>query len=446
MDYFLADKPGADLSEKLIAEACQTLKNNRDDYLAQIGNETIISKLVEIGSLWSSQDYELRKLALAADPKDTGFPREVLSAGLDSCFKEWTQEKFFGLIKQELGDPTRLQSFGSFSSHSLAMVHGPELIAQLAPDNLPTPIFQSIAFGLLLRSAQFIKCARGKSLLPRLFGHSLHYVDPSLASSLEIAEWEAGNEKIENELFNGADCILVTGHDKNLDSIRKRIPLNKKFVSYGHRVSIGYVEQLANEVMGTQTIISRAADDVIAWNQQGYLSPQVIYVEEFGSLKPDQFAEMLSEELDKRNTIVPRGELPVEEAAAITNMRRFYKIRTANNIGAMIWESDDSTDWTVVQEDEKQFQSSPLNRFIFVKPIEHLAEFMHILEPYRDKISTVGIASSEAKLQEYAHALGRWGVPRICPLGKMQRPPLNWRQDGRPPLGDLIRWTDLETI
>jgi hypothetical protein len=112
----------------------------------------------------------------------------------------------------------------------------------------------------------------------------------------------------------------------------------------------------------------------------------------------------------------------------------------------MIWESDDSTDWTVVQEDEKQFQSSPLNRFIFVKPIEHLAEFMHILEPYRDKISTVGIASSEAKLQEYAHALGRWGVPRICPLGKMQRPPLTWRQDGRPPLGDLIRWTDLETI
>ena len=90
MDYFLADKPDADLSETLIAEACQTLKNNRDDYLAQIGNETIISKLVEIGSLWSSQDYELRKLALAADPKDTGFPREVLSAGLDSCFKEWT--------------------------------------------------------------------------------------------------------------------------------------------------------------------------------------------------------------------------------------------------------------------------------------------------------------------------------------------------------------------
>jgi len=38
----------------LIAEACQSLKHNRDEYLAQIGNETIISKLVETASLWQS--------------------------------------------------------------------------------------------------------------------------------------------------------------------------------------------------------------------------------------------------------------------------------------------------------------------------------------------------------------------------------------------------------
>jgi hypothetical protein len=26
----------------------------------------------------------------------------------------------------------------------------------------------------------------------------------------------------------------------------------------------------------------------------------------------------------------------------------------------------------------------------------------------------------------------------------MQNPPLTWRHDGRPSLGDLVRWTDLE--
>ena len=444
LDYYLADKPDADLGGKLIAEACRSLKYNRDEYLAQIGNETIISKLVETAALWQSPDYKLRKLALAADPKDTGFPREVLAAGLDACFKEWTQEKFFSLLNQEIGDPTRLQSYGSLSGRSLAMVHGPKLIAQLAPGNLPVPIFQSIAFGLLLRSAQFVKCATGKSLLPRLFGHSLHYVDPGLASALEIAEWKGGNEKLESELYNEADCILATGNDSTLESVRKYLPLNKKFIGYGNRISFGYVEQLANEVMGTQTIISRAADDVIAWNQQGCLSPQVIYIEELGNLKPDQFAEMLAEELANRNMTTPRGKISKKEDTNINNIRRFYKIRSENNVGAMLWESKDSTDWTVVQEDEKQFQSSPLNRFIFIKPIENPAEIMHILEPYRDNISTIGIAASEAKLREYAQAFGQWGVPRICPLGKMQLPPLTWRHDGRPPLGDLINWTDLE--
>ena len=71
LDYYLADKPDAELGSKLIAEACQSLKHNRDEYLAQIGNETIISKLVETASLWQSPDYALRKLALAADPKGT---------------------------------------------------------------------------------------------------------------------------------------------------------------------------------------------------------------------------------------------------------------------------------------------------------------------------------------------------------------------------------------
>ena len=129
LDYFLADKEGADLSDTLIAEACQTLRANRGEYLVQVGNESIISKLVEAASLWLSPDYELRKMALAASPEETGFPREVLASGLDACFSEWTQENFFGLLSQEFGDATRLQSFGSLSSHSLAMVHGPQLLS-----------------------------------------------------------------------------------------------------------------------------------------------------------------------------------------------------------------------------------------------------------------------------------------------------------------------------
>ena len=325
------------------------------------------------------------------------------------------------------------------------MVNGPQLIAHIAPGNLPVPVFQSIAFGLLLRSAQFVKCASGKSLLPRLFGHSLHFVEPGMAAALEIAEWDGGNEPPESALFAEADCVTVNGSDKTVESIRQRLPLAKRLAGYGHRVSFGYVEKQANEVMGTQTVISHAADDIVAWNQHGCLSPHVIYVEQNGSLNPSRFADMLAEELEARNETMPRGPISTKEAAAIATARRFYKIRAANNAGAVLWESKDSTDWTVVHEDEKQFQTSPLNRFIFVKPIEHIDEALHVLEPIRESVSTVGLAASEARMRDLALPLAQWGVPRICPLGQMQRPPLAWRHDGRPPLGELIRWTDLET-
>ncbi|SVC50914.1 uncharacterized protein METZ01_LOCUS303768, partial [marine metagenome] len=64
----------------------------------------------------------MRKIALAADPEETGFPRAVLAAGLDACFADWTQENFFMLLAQEFGDPTRLQSFASQPNRTFSMV------------------------------------------------------------------------------------------------------------------------------------------------------------------------------------------------------------------------------------------------------------------------------------------------------------------------------------
>ena len=203
LDYFLADKPGAELTHSLIAEASQTLRRNCNEYLATLGNEQIISKLAEVGNLWRSPDYPLRQMALDADPEETGFPREVLAAGLDACFADWTQEKFFMLLTQEFGDPTRLQSFASQPNRTFSMVNGPQLIAHIAQGNLPVPVFQSIAFGLLLRSAQFVKCASGKSLLPRLFGHSLHFVEPGMAAALEAC----GETYLDPRVFEPLDAL-----------------------------------------------------------------------------------------------------------------------------------------------------------------------------------------------------------------------------------------------
>ena len=67
------------------------------------------------------------------------------------------------------------------------------------------------------------------------------------------------------------------------------------------------------------------------------------------------------------------------------------------------------------------------------------------IEPVHGKVSTVGLAASDDRAGEIALRLANWGVTRICPIGRMQDPPLPWRHDGRPALADFLTWTDWET-
>jgi len=193
-------------------------------------------------------------------------------------------------------------------------------------------------------------------------------------------------------------------------------------------------------------IVAAAAEDVAAWNQLGCLSPHVIYVEPGGEVSPENFAELLADELERREQTEPRGELPAEHAAAIASRRAIYEIRAAHSPEATRhWCSKNSTAWTVVFEADARFQVSCLNRFIYVKPVKDLTEALQNADAVRGEVSTVGVAASEERMRELAARLARWGATRVCPFGQMQNPPLTWRHDGRPPLGDLVTWTDLET-
>ena len=71
-------------------------------------------------------------------------------------------------------------------------------------------------------------------------------------------------------------------------------------------------------------------------------------------------------------------------------------------------------------------------------------EALHSADNVKGKVSTVGLAAPKENAEGLATQLARWGVTRVCPLGQMQNPPLTWRHDGRPPLGELISWTDYE--
>jgi hypothetical protein len=433
-NYFLADlPPEATLSPAMVACACDALKRNREKFLFSRSTDEIVKVLCSVAAEWLQPENRLRKLALEFGPEQTGFSRPILQKGLDSFFAQFTAENFRALIRQDLGNGDT----GHFWQ-------GPDFLVHIAAGNLPNPAWMSMTLGLLTRSAQFVKCASGASFLPRLFAHSIYEVDRKFGACLELAEWRGGNLDLEKALFAEADCLTATGSDEALASIRTRLPANVRFLGYGQRVSFGFLAREALRDEEISQVVSRAADDVIAWDQNGCLSPHCFYVEERGAVESDKFAGLLAAELSKREITEPRGKVSVEESAAIASRRSMYETLAAHRGDIKVWLSENSTAWTVVFEHQTHFHFSPLNRFIFVKPVPDIAAVFPGVDELRGKVSTVGIAAPPEKMRELARQLARWGVTRICPLGRMQNPPLTWRHDGRPALGDLVTWTDFE--
>jgi hypothetical protein len=439
-NFFFADlPPEAELSPTMISSACDTLKRNREKFLLPRKTDDIVKILCEVAAEWLRPENQFRRLALEQGPEQTGFSREILARGLDDFFRRFTPENFRSMLEQELGDVKRLDHFAGG-----ALARGPQLLVHIAAGNLPNPALMSLTLGLLTRSAQFMKCARGASFLPRLFAHSLYEADHKLGSCLELAEWRGGHAVLEDVLFAHADCLTATGSDETLAAIRSRLPAKTRFLGYGQRVSFGFVTRDVLRGEEIARVISRAAEDVIAWDQNGCLSPHVIYVEERGEVESDKFASLLAAELMRREAAEPRGKVSTEEAAAIASRRSLYETLATHRGDTKIWSSQGSTAWTVVFEHEVRFPLSPLNRFIFVKPVPDAAAVFHGIDELHGKISTVGLAAAPEKTPELARQFARWGVTRICPLGQMQNPSLAWRHDGRPALGDLVTWTDWE--
>jgi hypothetical protein len=185
------------------------------------------------------------------------------------------------------------------------------------------------------------------------------------------------------------------------------------------------------------------ATDVSFLDQQGCLSPHVIFVESAGPAARE-FAEAVAREMESFNRRVPRGVISPAESVAIHRIRATYEFRAMENDEVRMFASAPGTDWTVILDPESTFQASCLNRTIRICPVRDLGEIEALVTPIKPYLQTVGYALDRERALSLAEQLGRLGVVRFCPLGSMTYPPVHWHHDGRFNLVDLLQWTDLD--
>jgi hypothetical protein len=448
-NYFLADLSAESLTAEIISEACITIKRNRHQFLLPRKTAHLVQTIATVARDWLDPNSPIRQRAINEGSAETGFSQETLARGLDEFFGQLNRRNLESLILQDLGHLGRIDEMVStdneHAGERAARAVGSELLVHIAGGVIPNPTIVSMILGILARSAQFVKCPADAAFLPRLFAHSIYAHDPKLGACLELGAWPGGERPdLEQALYQHATTLTATGSDETLAAIRAQLPPQTRFIGYGHRLSLGFVTAEMLSSFTLPKIIARAADDMTAWDQLGCLSPHNLYVETGGAIAPEKFAELLAAELDQREQSHPRGQLTTQEHAAIATRRSFYEVRAAAHAETRLWKSSETTAWTVIFEANPDFQTSCLNRFIYIKPVIDLDQLLVSIDRLRGQVSTIGLAAAGARAQSIANQLSQWGVTRICPLGQMQNPPLRWRHDGRPPLGELITWTDWE--
>jgi hypothetical protein len=296
----------------------------------------------------------------------------------------------------------------------------------------------------LTKSASLGKTASEEPLFAALFARSLWEICPDLGACVAVGWWKGGETEVEKAAFAHAGAVIAYGSEATIQDIQRRVPPETRFVSYGHKLSFGIIgrEVLCSEQ--AEHTAQQAAYDVSVFDQQGCVSPHLLFVECGGKVSPREFAELLAEAMAGVHAQLPRGPLPLADSTAIRHLRGSYECRALADDRVLLLCSEPGTAWTVIYEEEAPFTVSCLNRTIRVHPVADIAEIPARLSPVQQYLQTAGVALSASRLQAAAEALGRLGVTRLCSLGQMPWPTLSWHHDGRCNLLDLVRWTDIE--
>lgn len=334
---------------------------------------------------------------------------------------EISPENLLKLVETELGHSEALDRFvphGDGYTRAIPV----ESILHIISSNTPAAGLQSLIRGLLLGSGNL--CKLPSNGMPEV-SKFISLLSPDLQAVIQTST------DLPPEWMEKTNALIVFGSDETIHHFRAQSTPGQIFIAHGHRVSFGVVFDDPDF-----SSVTGAARDVCTFNQQGCLSPHVFFVREENGMTASAYAERLAAAIPSLVEELPPSPLTLSEANSIRSLRDDIRFQIANGDSVSLHASK-NLDWTIIADATPEFPGSPLNRVIFVKPLPD--NLPQILAPLSAHLSTCGIHPSTPENAEAASVLG---VSRICPIGQMQQPPINWHQDGMQVLAPLVRWLD----
>jgi hypothetical protein len=420
------------LSSSQLATICDTLIRNRDEHLLMCSVNELVNAIDQTSGALREHIDETSKLLSAF----TGYSQPVARETLSHMLDDWRAPALEQMLRSELGHPAVLDHpivDAEIPGRRVA-AYGFPFAFHIFSGNVPGVAVTSLIRSLLVKSATLGKTAAGEPLLPVLFAEQLARVAPRIATCVGVTYWPGGTAELEDVAINAADAVVVYGGEASVQAIQAHAA-NKHIVVHGPRLSFGIVGPHA-----APDLARDVAQAVAAYDQQGCVSPHVIYVVGAPELAR-AFARTVATELEHLSATLPRGPLSTAEAIAIRNARAAAEFADG---GAVELLGSEQAGYSVIVEQDPAFKLSCLNRLLYVKPVPEALLVPDLLPPRRFLQSAAVEGFPATEKAELVRRLGLSGVSRITSFAKLPWPPMHWHHDGSAPLRELITWQDVE--
>jgi hypothetical protein len=340
------------------------------------------------------------------------FSAEVLDLGCRLGLRSWSRPALATLRWREVQEPCRI----------------PAVTAVWLAGCIPNAAFAALLHPLLAGSAVYVKPSSADPISAELFRDSLLAADPLVGNAVRIGDDGAALEH--------ADAVVVHGRDETVAALRARVPVDRVFVGHGHRLSIAAV----GVQEAVETVARPLAMDVALYDGRGCLSPAYVLVVDRPAGRARTLASALAAELERLAEEIPRKTTQAGEETWVHERRAAAAMRE----GSELFTPGSSTAWTVILEPPETRPDPGFLRTVPLVPIPDvggLAAWCNGLSPH---LSSIGQQGWGAELGRLAGIAARAGGSRVCPLGRMQLPPIGWHHDGTGSLSALIRRVDVE--
>lgn len=342
------------------------------------------------------------------------------------------------LWEEEIG------SAGDISSAAL-----PRQVVVIGGGVIPQPNIQALVAALMIGERIFFRPAAGDSELgPRLIREISRIQResedgpeklPSVLDMVSCATWPHDQVDLTRRILGAADALIAFGDEDTLSIFESMTPKHAEHFLYGPRISFAVLDlhgSAASEAIGDsiRDSMQSLAEDIVAYDQLGCLSPAVLYV--LGGSR-DGFDEAVAGLADSLGAALDGDSLdssspPPGAASLIQSLRAVFSMDP--EAGRRCVESPGGLGWTIlVDAADRRLRTTPGYRTIFVIALETWDDLLGAVGNMNGKLQAMGLGPLGVVCPEpTATALGELGLSRIAALGEMQRPPLDWRHDGNP--------------